>query len=200
MNINRWKTSIDAMSRTDRFTVEFFGARESNIRSRGLRCTAVSTPGKTMVTSKGKYGGATPENSFLDNIQYETEVTCSFMLDSTYEDKQIMELWQSSMYDEMYNLQYPETYKGSVKITQLGVDNYPIYEVELHDAFPTNVTGVSFTSESTGIQTFDVTFSFRTWSSSFENSPTGLLGGLFNKKMKKIRSKIDKKIEDKLWG
>jgi hypothetical protein len=104
------------------------------------------------------------------------------------------------MYDEMYNLQYPETYKGSVKITQLGVDNYPIYEVELHDAFPTNVTGVSFTSESTGIQTFDVTFSFRTWSSSFENSPTGLLGGLFNKKMKKIRSKIDKKIEDKLWG
>jgi hypothetical protein len=153
-----------------------------------------------MVTSTGKYGGATPENSFLDNIQYETEVTCSFMLDSTYEDKQIMELWQSSMYDEMYNLQYPETYKGSVKITQLGVDNYPIYEVELHDAFPTNVTGVSFTSESTGIQTFDVTFSFRTWSSSFENSPTGLLGGLFNKKMKKIRSKIDKKLVDKLWG
>ena len=43
-------------------------------------------------------------------------------------------------------------------------------------------------------------FKFRTWSSSFENSPSGLLGGLFKKKMRKLRSKADRKINDKLFG
>jgi|TARA_B110000858_G_C17667603_1_gene410322 hypothetical protein len=199
MNINRWKNSIDAMSRTDRFTIEIHSPM-TNIRSRGLRCTAISTPSKTMVSSKSKYGGATPQGSFVDNIEYEQEITCTFMLDSTYEDKQLMELWQSSIYDADYNLQYPDYYKGYVRITQLGVDGHPIYSVQLHSAFPSNVGGVSFSAESSGIQTFDTTFTYDTWSSSFENTPEGLLGGFFNGQVKKLKSKVNKKLEDKLWG
>jgi hypothetical protein len=170
------------------------------MRSRGLRCTAVSTPGKTMVTTAKNYGGATPNREYVTGIEYENKVICTFMLDTTYEDKQMMELWQSFMYDEAYNLQYPETYHGQVKIEQLGVDNIPIYSVELHEAFPTNVSGVGFTAETTTVQTFDVEFTFRTWSSTFDNSPSGLLGGLFKKKMRNIRSKLDKKVNDKLFG
>tara|TARA_B100001173_G_C15700307_1_gene425760 strand:- start:250 stop:615 length:366 start_codon:yes stop_codon:yes gene_type:complete len=121
------------------------------------------------------------------------------MLDSTYEDKQMMELWQSSMYDEAYNLQYPEFYHGEVVISQLGVDNIPIYTVKLHEAFPSTVGGVAFSADPS-IQTFDVTFNYRTWSSSFENSPSGLLGGLFKKFSRKLTSKLDKKVNDKLFG
>ena len=51
-----------------------------------------------------------------------------------------------------------------------------------------------------GIQKFDVEFSFRTWSSSFENTPSGLLGGLFKKFSRKISSKVNKKLSDKLFG
>ena len=199
MNINRFLNHMDSMGRKDRFNIEI-RCPQINIRSRGLRCTAVSTPGKTMVTTGKNLGGATPERQYLTGVEYENKVTATFMLDTTFEDKQMMELWQSYMYDELYNLQYPENYHGSVKIEQLGVDNIPIYSVELHEAFPTNVTGVGFSASEPAVQTFDVEFTFRTWSSSFENSPSGLLGGLFKKKMRKLRSKADRKINDKLFG
>ena len=198
MNINRFMNHMDSMGRKDRFNIEIRGPQ--NIRSRGLRCTAVTTPGKTMVTTGKNFGGATPERQYLTGIEYENKVTATFMLDTTYEDKQMMELWQSYMYDEVYNLQYPDSYHGSVKIDQLGVDNIPLYSVELHEAFPTNVTGVGFSASESTVQTFDVEFSFRTWSSAYENSPSGLLGGLFKSKMRKIRSKVDRKINDKLFG
>ena len=199
MNINRWiKSQMDSMSRTDRFSVQIFQPN-INLRIRGLRCTAVNIPMKTMKVSRQSFGGGTPEAPYVTGVEYENDVTCSFMLDSTYEDKQMMELWQSSMYDEAYNLEYPESYHGEVVISQLAVDNPPVYTVKLHDAFPSVVGGVSFTAEA-GIQSFDVTFNYRTWSSSFENSPSGLLGGLFKKFSRKISSKLDKKVNDKLFG
>jgi hypothetical protein len=153
-----------------------------------------------MEVERHGFGGAMPTRAYIKGITYENDITFSFMLDSTMEDKQMFELWQSYMYDELYNLQYPDDYHGQVIISQLGVDNQPIYSVELHEAFPTVVGGVSFTAEATEIQKFDVTFAYRTWSSSFQNSPSGLLGGLFNKKMRKITSKLDKKINKKLFG
>ena len=75
-----------------------------------------------------------------------------------------------------------------------------MYTVELHEAFPTTVGGVTFSATEAAIQTFDVTFNYRTWSSAYENSPGGLLGGLFKKFSRKITSKLDKKINDKLFG
>ena len=199
MHINRWiKSQLDSMARTDRFSVEIFQPSIS-LRLRGLRCTAVNIPAKTMKVSRQSFGGGTPEAPYVTGVEYENDVTCSFMLDSTFEDKQKFELWQSYMYDEAYNLQYPEKYYGSVVISQLAVDNQPVYTVKLHDAFPSVVGGVSFTAE-TGVQSFDVTFSYRTWSSEFENSPSGLLGGLFNKYKRKLKSKVRTKTSDKLFG
>ena len=198
MNINRFLNHMDSMGRKDRFNIEIRGPQ--NIRSRGLRCTAVTTPGKTLLTTGKNYGGATPERPYVTGVEYENKITATFMLDTTFEDKQLFELWQGYMYDEAYNLQYPDKYHGSVKIDQLGVDNIPLYSVELHEAFPSMVSGVGFSASEPAVQTFDVEFSFRTWSSSFENSPSGLLGGLFSKKMRKIRSRLDKKVNDKLFG
>ena len=41
---------------------------------------------------------------------------------------------------------------------------------------------------------------FRTWQSSYENQPSGLLGGLFNKYSRKLKSKVSTKVESKLFG
>ena len=199
MHINRFKNHLDSMARSDRFNVEI-RAPKIDLRSRGLRVSEVNIPGKTMDVQRHSFGGGMPDTPYITGITYENEVTMKFLLDTTMEDKQLMELWQSYMFDEAYNLQYPENYHGTVIIEQLGVDNIPVYSVELHDAFPTVVTGLTMSAGSTEVQTFDVTFNYRTWSSSFENSPSGLLGGLFNKKMRKIRSKLDNKIQDKLFG
>ena len=185
MHINRFLGHMDSMSRSDRFDIEIRGP--ASIRSRGIRCTAVNIPSRTMTTTRHRMGGAYPDRPYVTGIEYENDVTCTFMLDSTYEDKQMMELWQSYMFDEAYNLQYPDSYHGQVIISQLGVDNQP-------------VGGVAFSATEAAIQTFDVTFNYRTWSSAYENSPGGLLGGLFKKFSRKITSKLDKKINDKLFG
>jgi hypothetical protein len=50
------------------------------------------------------------------------------------------------------------------------------------------------------MQTFDVTFTFRTWTSSYENAPSGLLGGLFNKFSRKLKSKVKQKVGSKIFG
>lgn len=199
MNIDRFKINLDAMARTNRYEVEIHGP--AGIRSRGLRCTDVSIPAKSIGTTSNSYLSAGPESVYADSVDYGQTVSLTFMLDHTYEDRQKMELWQSFIYDEAYNLQYPDKYWGSMKIIQMGVDNLPIYEVELHQCFPTTISSIGFASGGeTSIQTFSTDFSFRSWSSSFENSPGGLLGGLFNKFSRKLESKVNKKLSDKLFG
>ena len=48
-------------------------------------------------------------------------------------------------------------------------------------------------------QTFTANFAFRTWSSSFENSPSGILGSLFRKVSRKVKTKVRKKLGDSLF-
>ena len=82
----------------------------------------------------------------------------------------------------------------------MGQDNLSVYEVELHEAFPQNIQEQTLDATASDIQTFTVSVAFRSWSSSFENSPGGLLGGLFNKFKRKIKSKVKTKVQDKLFG
>ena len=198
MNINRFKSQLGTLTTKDRFEVELHGP--IGIRSRGIRCTGVTIPAKTISTISNSYVKAGPTSNFADMVDYGGTVDLTFMLDQTFEDRQKIELWQSYIFDEAYNLQYPSEYYGSINIKQLGLDGLPIYDVELHQCFPTILGEVSLDSTSTDIQTLTVTFAFRSWSSSYENSPTGLLGGLFKKFSRKITSKLNKKISDKLFG
>jgi len=201
MNINKFMINMDNMSRSDRFEVELFGPPGTGIRSRGIRCTSVSIPAKSVAVVTNSYLSAGPKTSYADMIDYGGSVDLTFMLDHTYEDRQKIELWQSFIYDDAYSLQYPDKYFGAIKIRQLGVDGFPIYEVELHQCFPSVINDLTFDSTaSQEIQTFSTNFVYRSWSSSFENTPSGLLGGLFNKVSKKITGKINKKISDKLFG
>ena len=200
MNINRFmKAHIDNMARSNKFEVEIH-SKKLGLRSRGMRVTAVSIPALTINTSTHQLNTAAPANHYIKNVDYGNAVTMTFMLDHTYEDRQLMERWQHEMFDETWNLTYPEKYHGTVKITQLGVDNLPIYEVELHQAWPSVVGEIAFEAGTAEIQTFQTTFTYRTWTSSFENAPSGLLGGLFNKFSRKIRSKTKTKLNSKLFG
>ena len=200
MNINRFMSGhMDAMARSNRFDIEIYGP--AGIRSRGIRCTSVTTPSKTITTVAHNYGGATPDTKYPQKVEYENVITCSFMLDHTYEDRQMFEIWQGMIYDDAYNLSYPESYYGTIKITQLGVDGFALYSVVCHDAYVTKVGGLGFDASTEGtIQKFEVEFAFRTWSSEFENTPSGLLGGLFKKFSRKIAGKVKKKFSDKLFG
>ena len=200
MNINRFMSAhIDNMTRTNRYEVAIHGP--SGIRSRGMRCTNITMPGKQVVFAETTEYGGGPMTKHANKVDYGGGlVTMTFMCDHTFEDKQKMELWQSMIYDEGYGLQYPDNYTGSVRITQMGMDDLPVYEVELHDAWPQNIQEQTLDSTTGDIQSFTAGIAFRSWSSSFENSPGGLLGGLFNKYKRKLGSRVKRKFNDKLFG
>ena len=62
------------------------------------------------------------------------------------------------------------------------------------------MSGFSLDSSSSAIQTFDVTFGYRYWTSSFENEPANsILGALFKKAGRKLRAKATRKVEDKVF-
>ena len=106
MHINRFlKSHLDSMSRTNNFEVEIHGPND--LRSRGMRCTQITMPAKTIGTKQHKVLGSGPNKHYLTDVQYGDEISLTFMLDNTFEDRQIMERWQSLMYDQVYNLSYP---------------------------------------------------------------------------------------------
>jgi len=200
MNINRFLGAhLDGMPRTNKFEVQIFGPQ--GISSRGIRCTTINIPGRQVTSNEfSEYGGA-PMYKYPTRVDYAGgKVDMTWMCDHTMEDRQKMELWQSFIYDEAFQMNYPEDYEGTVKITQLGQDNLPIYSVELLNCFPDSIGDISLDAGEGALVTFQVSMAFRSWVSSYENSPSGLLGGLFNKYSRKLKSKTSKKLENKLFG
>ena len=107
------------------------------------------------------------------------------------------------MYNGDYAMKYPYAdngYTGTVVLRQLDRSDAAIYEVELIEAFPETLSGFSLDTSSSAIQTFDVTFGYRYWSSKYENAPSSsILGALFKKAGRKLRAKATRKVEDKLF-
>ena len=202
MNITRFMTHIDQMARQNRFEVEIF-APAIQLRMRGMRCQKATMPGKTFEVDGFKPIPAGWAKHSIKGVTYPQDITLGFILDSTFEDHQKIELWQQYMYNDDYSMRYPKGdtgYLGTVIIRQLDKGGSSIYEVTLEDAFPQAVTGLTLDMGASSIQTFDVTFNYRTWHSSYENSPAGsILGALFQKAGRKLKSKVRQKAEDRVF-
>ena len=85
--------------------------------------------GKPSVNSCRASGA--PMQKYPQRVDYGGgQINMTWMCDHTMEDRQMIELWQSSIYDEMFQMNYREDYEGTCKITQLGQDNIPIYSAK----------------------------------------------------------------------
>ena len=208
MHINRFLTHIDGMARQNRFEVDVFVPGIS-LRMRAMRCQKATMPGKTLELSSFRKIPGGYADHMVKGVKYDDNVILGFMLDETFEDRQKIELWQQYIYNPFgnddYGMKYPKggvnSYLGRVAIRQLDRGGNTIYEVELVDAFPTVLGAVNLDMASSAIETFDVTFTYRTWYSSYANAPSSsYLGGLFKKHSRRIGSKIRRKIEDKVFG
>ena len=203
MRINRFMGHIDAMARQNRFEVEIF-MPALDIRMRGLRVSKAVMPGRKITTDTYSEIPSGPKRKYLQAIEYDQDISLTFLGDSTLDDRMVIETWMEYMYDGSYAMKYlygDGGYTGTVILRQLDRADMPIYEVELIEAFPETLTGFSLDSSSSAIQTFDVTFGYRMWTSKYENSPSNsILGALFNKVGRKIKGKIKKKVEDKIFG
>ena len=200
MHVNRFMSAhLDNMARQNRFKVEIHGPPNEGLRSRGMRCINVAAPSKIITTQQIKQISSGAPNIYPTGVTYTNAVTLTFMLDTTFEDLQFVERWQAMIYDEVWSLHYPDEYHGTMTITQLALDDYPIYSVDLHHAFPTEIGALTFNAGEGGFQTVDIAFVFRTWSSAYTNVPSGILGGLFKKFTRRIATKVKTRVETEIF-
>ena len=203
MKISRFMSHIDSMARQNRFEVEIFNP-SLGIRIRGMRVSKAVIPGRKITTDAYSEIPGGPARKYLQKVEYDQDITITFLSDNTLQDRQAIEAWMESMYDSDYAMKYlydaDGGYTGTVVLRQLDRSDDAIYEVELIEAFPETLSGFSLDTSSSAIQTFDVTFGYRYWQSSFENEPANsILGALFKKAGRKLKSKVRKKVEDKVF-
>ena len=196
MHINRFIANIDNMARQNQFEVDIF-CDSVGLAMRGLRVKTAALPGRSFETTPFGEIPSGAKKQYPNNVTYPQDIVLTFILDSTMGDKITMELWQESIYMEDYALRYPDNYEGTVVIRQLDRGGNCIYEVTLHRAWPQAISNAVLDMESSAVQTFDVTFAYRTWSSeTSEHILSGLWGDLLNRAKRKIISKGRRKIED----
>ncbi len=197
MHINRFIANIDNMARQNQFEIEMF-CPQIGLKMRGIRCKATALPGKSFETAPFGEIPAGAKKQYPTSVVYPQDITLTFNLDSSFEDKVLMELWQKSIYMEDYSLRYPDKYEGTVKIKQLASNGLPIYKVTLHRAWPQAISNSTLDMESGAIQTFDVTFAYRTWSAR-SYFGVGILGGILNQGRDRLVGKIGEKLTDKIY-
>ena len=149
--------NIDNMTRTNNFNVHIsgpIGLADGSLSSRGIRCTNISIPGRSFITTPhSEYHGG-PKANRVSGIDYEGGlVQMTFVCDTTFEDKQKIELWQQYIFDDAYYYRYYDDYIGEIEIEQLAADGTVIYSVKLQEAYPQAIAAQTLDAGSTGIQT-----------------------------------------------
>jgi hypothetical protein len=188
--------NIDNMARQNMFEVDIY-CPAIDLRLRGIRCQKAVLPGKNFEVAPFGEQSSGPNRSYITGVKFPQDIALTFICDNHFEDKMKIELWQEYMYSENYAMRYPRDFWGKVVIRQMDKSDMPIYEVELVEAFPQVIASQVLDMTSSAIQTFDVTFGYRTWVSSFEYPPeNSILGAIFKRNKRHIISRVQKELED----
>ena len=198
MNIDRIISSIGNPTRVNKFDVNIF-ASKAGVRIRGIRCINAQLPGRTITSVMHSESGSAPKRSYPTGLDYDGQIIAlTFLCDNQFEERRAMERWQEAIYSSTYGLNYPEEYHGTIEITQLDGDMEPVYTVKLNEAWPSVIAPQTLDATAGTFQQLGVTFNYTSWSSEFENVQTGILGGLFNKAKRKLKSKVKRQVEKKV--
>ena len=96
MNVDLFKYNFDSGARANRFNVNFM-CPALNINLQGLRCTNATLPGRQIETADFSTYGPTEKRPF--NVSQDgQEVSFTFVCDSTFADRFILEAWQGAIY------------------------------------------------------------------------------------------------------
>ena len=143
-------------------------ANEANLQRRVQAFVqSVSMPERTMKVKKVKHNGP------ARNIVYDYEmadVNMTFLTDKYARERVMFEMWQKTSFSNMtHNFSYYDEYVAPINILQLGSTpavqerDEATYGVRLWEAYPTKVGELSYAAETSEVQTFEVTFTYRYW-------------------------------------
>ena len=203
MKIDRFKAQIDDLQRSNRYNVSMFGtgAKNSGLAIRGIRCESASLPGRGFFSvEESEYG---PKRAIPHKPQYDA-FDCSFILDNSFEDRQLIELWMSTInggHTGGFHSRFHDDYTGVIMVEALDKYDNVNYRCVMTDAFPVQLGVVNLGNESADITKFNAQFRYRFWHGEFTNQkPSNLFIGFMDKHLSKFSNKVKGKIEDAVFG
>ena len=129
----------------------------------GYQCRDISFPGRTLTTTDDTnlYG---PTRQIVDGFSY-GDIQASFYCHNDMREKTFFETWQKLAFNhQTFAVNYYDDYVGTIQIYQLDQKNNRRYGAELVECFPKTIGEQKLSGDkASGVQTVDVTFSFRYW-------------------------------------
>lgn len=127
-------------------------------------CKSVTLPSSTIEPVELAYYGRSVR---LPGKRTYQPVTLTFFNHENYQLRGCFELWSNILNELQYNVRSDEviSYYGTIDLTHFSTQGEKIAMYTLYNAFPTSVSGLSFSYDGDGeIQTFDVEFTFNWYS------------------------------------
>ena len=203
MKVDRFRSKIDNLQRSNRYNVSFFGtgAKTGGLAIRGTKCESATLPGQGFFMSEdSEYG---PKRAIPHKPQYDA-FDCSFYLDNTYEDRELMELWMgqvNGLAAGNFHSRFHDDYRGIIYVEALNMHGRPNYRCIMTDAFPVQLGVINLGYGNNEIAKFNTQFRYRYWHGTFMNSKAdSLITGFMDKHLNKIDRKIRNKIEEDFFG
>ena len=156
--------SKQRLARKSRYKVEIKGPGESSaLPSINMMCESISFPGQNIrsVPDTLRYG---PAREHGQGITY-GPFTATFICSSDLREKDYFETWQSQIINlESWEVRYYDSYKGSLIITQLDINNNPTYAVKVEEAYPKTIMPQDMGyAQANAYQTIGIEFTYRFW-------------------------------------
>lgn len=175
LNIDKLRHNFDQGARANRFEVNFFCQKLfGGISFEGLRCINASLPGRQLETADWSEYGPTRKLPF--NLTHDgQEVNFTFLCDSTFADRYVIEAWQSAVFrgsdtGTSINPQfsYYEDYIGEIEIKQITNSDKDSLVYKLYECYPTAFSPMELSAESGDVMKFECTFAFRTYTTTYK--------------------------------
>lgn len=182
-DINNLRYKFDQGARANRFMVDM-RCPNLGIQLEGVRCSNATLPGRQLeVEEFSEYG---PLRKMPTNISMDGgEATFSFLCDSSFADRFLVEAWQDVIYASnkgdrvgssltpYFNYYYD--YVGEIEVAVLNQRDNKTLVYTLHEAYPLSYAAMDLAYESSDeIMKFEVTMAFRTFSTEYKESPMTL--------------------------
>lgn len=176
-NVDKLRYNFDQGARPNRYTVDFY-CYPLGIKLEGLRVQTASLPGRQLETGDFSEYGPTRKLPYNVNMDGQ-EVSFTFICDSSFADRFIIEAWQSSIYtglgqgsfeyvDEFGDTQiddsikgaeggssihptfaYYEDYVGEIVVKQITRSDKDSLVYRIHEAYPVSFQPMELSYDST---------------------------------------------------
>ena len=196
LEIERFKSRFDSGARPNRYKIGI-NCPKLGIKFDGIRAISASLPGRSLEVQEFSEYGPTRKMPFNVN-NGGGQISLSFLCDSTFLDRFLIEAWQSFIFAPSGSdvpppyvssthdgtsvnplFAYYYDYVGEMTIAQLSLNGDSQLEYKMHEVYPLSFEAQELSYESTDqIMKFECAFAYRTFETTYTKPSEG--GGFLN--------------------